>query len=166
MAHTPIAQHDSPEIQPASQPDVRVLVVDDAEVFRSTLRELVCATAGFALVGEARSGEDALLAMAEVSPEFVVMDVRMPGMGGIKAARALLERYPDRVVLLISAHNLEEPPPTGPSGQTISFARKADLRCAVLRGVWDGRTGANRPRRTAAVTGCDGPAGSRRWRSG
>ena len=66
---------------------VTMLVVDDQEPFRDAMRELVAATAGFELVGEAASGEDALAAIGNLSPELVLMDVRMPGIGGIEATR-------------------------------------------------------------------------------
>jgi len=123
-----------------SEADVRVLIVDDQEFFRGVLRELIAATPGFTLVGEAASGEEALSATDELRAEFVVMDIRMPGMGGIEAARALVERHSDRVVLLVSAQALPEIVLTGPAGQAVSFMHKEDLRCSVLREVWEKRT--------------------------
>ncbi|HUO70042.1 MAG TPA: response regulator transcription factor [Solirubrobacteraceae bacterium] len=117
--------------------NVKVMVVDDQEVFRDVARELITATDGFALVGEATSGESALQAMDELMPDLVVMDVRMPGMGGIDAADALLRRYPDRVVLLVSIFELTAPPPVSPSGRAVPFVRKAALGKEVLRDVWE-----------------------------
>lgn len=111
------------------------MVVDDQEVFRKVVGKLVTATDGFTLVGEAASAEAALSAMDELSPDFVVLDVRMPGMGGVEGAITLRDRYPDRVVLLVSVHELTTPP-IGPSGETIPFVRKASLRRDVLRDVW------------------------------
>ena len=60
---------------------VGVLVVDDQQVFRGVLRELVAATAGMTLLGEAASGEQALDAVDELAPQLVIMDKRMPGDG-------------------------------------------------------------------------------------
>ena len=59
---------------------VPVLVVDDQESFRGVLRDLVAATDGFALVGEAASGEAAINAVEHLSPRLVIMDSRMSGM--------------------------------------------------------------------------------------
>jgi DNA-binding NarL/FixJ family response regulator len=139
MTHSSTGQPDRGMSQPNREADVRVLIVDDQEYFRGVLRDLVAATPGFILVGEATSGEDALNATDELSAEFVVMDVRMPGMGGIEAARTLVERHPDRVVLLVSAQALPEILLTGPAGPAVSFMHKEDLRCSVLRDVWERR---------------------------
>lgn len=113
---------------------VTVLVVDDQESFRRALRELVLATEGFALVGDAFSGEQALDAVEELAPQMVIMDKRMPGIGGIEATRLLVSRHPDLVVLLVS---LEEPEPwiTGSCGAA-AFINKRDLSMSVLRQVW------------------------------
>lgn len=111
------------------------MVVDDQEAFRTAVGKLVTATDGFSLVGEATSAEDALTAMDELSPDFVVIDVRMPGMGGVQGAVTLLDRYPDRVVLLVSVQDLAKPP-LGPCGEAIPFVRKEALRRSVLRDVW------------------------------
>ncbi len=71
-------------------------LVDDQEVSRNVVGNLVAATDGFILVGEARTAEDALEAMDDLSLDVVVIDVRMRGMGGVEGAVTLLDRYPDR----------------------------------------------------------------------
>jgi DNA-binding NarL/FixJ family response regulator len=117
-----------------------VLVVDDQEFFRSVLCDLVNATAGFTVVGEAARGEDALTATAALAPEFVLMDIRMPGCGGIEAARLLTQRHPGLVVLLVSA---QEPPAFAacqfPDAAAVSFVNKRDLGGVVLRQTWQSR---------------------------
>ncbi len=130
-------RNDYPDVEALPGHPVRVMVVDDHEVFRNVMRKLVTGTDGFILVGEATSGEAALTAVESLSPDLVVIDVRMPGMGGVAAAVALLERYPDRIVLLVSAQELTETPPVGPYGETIPFVRKTALRTHVLRDVWE-----------------------------
>src|SRR5215210_2589299 len=85
-----------------SERPVEVLVVDDQEVFRDTMRDVVLATPGMVCVGMVDSGEAALDALAELSPQLVIMDKRMPGVGGIEAARAMTARDPDVVVVLVS----------------------------------------------------------------
>jgi DNA-binding NarL/FixJ family response regulator len=119
--------------------DVGVLVVDDQEFFRGVLRDLVSATPGFTVVGEADCGEDALRATDRLSPELVLMDMRMPGCGGIQAARLLRQRHRSVVVLLVSAH---EPPASAASelaDAKVSFVSKRDLGGAVLSEVWKRR---------------------------
>jgi DNA-binding NarL/FixJ family response regulator len=79
-----------------------VLVVDDQERWRELLRDVVDATPGLAVVGEAPSGEASLESVARLAPRLVVMDVRMPGMGGVEATRRLKASHPDVVVVLVS----------------------------------------------------------------
>jgi DNA-binding NarL/FixJ family response regulator len=119
-------------------PEVRVMVVDDQEIFRSVLRELVAATEGFVLAGEATSGESALAAMnGENGPDLVVMDALMEGMGGIAAAGEMVRRDPDRVVLLVSVLDVNDPEAIAGGRKRIAFVPKQDLRPQVLRDVWE-----------------------------
>jgi two-component system, NarL family, invasion response regulator UvrY len=116
------------------QSPVRVLVVDDQASFRAVMRELVAATRGFTLAGEAASGEEALDAVDQLAPHMVIMDKRMPGMGGIEAARVLTTRHPEVVVLIVS---VEEPDPAVIQSSGAAFARKEGLSTGLLREVWD-----------------------------
>jgi PleD family two-component response regulator len=116
---------------------VQVLVVDDQDTFRAVLCELVAATDGFDLAGEAESGPEALATMAHIHADFVLMDIRMPEMNGVQAAIGLLERYPDCAVLLISVHEHVRPELIGPWGEPIPFVCKAELRPRVLQDVWE-----------------------------
>ncbi|MFF3016650.1 response regulator [Streptomyces sp. NPDC057939] len=80
-----------------------VLVVDDQILVRSGLAALLRAAPDIEVVAEADSGEEAVALAAELRPDVVLMDVRMPGMGGIAATRAIVERSPaphPRVIML------------------------------------------------------------------
>ena len=113
---------------------VTVLVVDDQESFRTVVREVVAATDGLILVGEAASGEDGLAAAEELLPQLVIMDKRMPGIGGIEACRLMVERRPDVVVVLVS---VEEPNiPALTSCGAVAFVQKQELTRRFLREVW------------------------------
>ena len=68
---------------------VRVLVVDDQRPFRVAASAVLRRTPGFELVGEASSGEEAVDQVAALAPDLVLMDITMPGMGGIAATRAI-----------------------------------------------------------------------------
>ncbi|HEY2600250.1 MAG TPA: response regulator transcription factor [Thermoleophilaceae bacterium] len=118
--------------------EVRVVVVDDQETFRDAMGSLVAATPGFKLAGEAPSGEDGIAAVDRLSPELVLMDIRMPGMSGIDAARTLAEIHPEVVVILTSVYGPEELPPDLVDGcGAAAFARKQTLRPRLLRELWD-----------------------------
>jgi two-component system, NarL family, response regulator LiaR len=80
--------------------DIRVLVVDDHDLFREGLRTLL-EEDGVQVLGEARSGEEALGMVEELAPEIVLMDLDMPGMGGVEATRQISGVAPlTRVVVL------------------------------------------------------------------
>ena len=66
--------------------DLRVLIVDDHDLFRSGLRNLL-EEQGVLIVGEAAAGQEALRIVRDVAPDVVVMDLNMPGMGGVEATR-------------------------------------------------------------------------------
>jgi CheY-like chemotaxis protein len=84
------------------QKAVRVLVVDDSEVFRNVLRAVVAATPGFEVVGAAGSGQDALDLVDRLTPQLVLMDVRMPGLDGTETAHLIGSRHPDVSVVLLT----------------------------------------------------------------
>ena len=80
--------------------DVRVLIVDDHDLFRSGLRNLL-EDEGVQIIGEASAGQEALNIVREVAPDVVVMDLNMPGMGGVEATRHISSIAPlTRVVML------------------------------------------------------------------
>jgi DNA-binding NarL/FixJ family response regulator len=110
----------------------RVLAVDDDDGFRATLRELVDATADFELVGEAASGEQGVQLASELSPEIVLLDVNMPGMGGPAAAREITQASPSSVVALISGHATTDLPADSWSCGADAVMTKDALRPAVL----------------------------------
>ena len=115
---------------------VTMLVVDDQEPFREAMRELVAATAGFELVGEAASGEGAVVAIGDLSPELVLMDIRMPGIGGIEAARRVTAARTDVAVILVSVEPLDTLPESFQGCGAAAFARKQDLRPHLLCELW------------------------------
>src|SRR4051812_39922703 len=79
---------------------VRVLIVDDHDLFRSGLRNLL-EDEGVQVIGEAPAGQEALDIVREVAPDAVVMDLNMPGMGGVEATRDISTIAPlTRVVML------------------------------------------------------------------
>jgi two-component system invasion response regulator UvrY len=118
--------------------EVMTLVADDGESFREALRQLVAATPGFILVGEVSSGEDAIVAVDRLSPHFVLLDVRMPGIGGVEAARRIARWHPEIVVVLISVHGREELPPELVAGaDAAAFVNKQSLRPRLLRELWE-----------------------------
>ena len=82
------------------------------------------------------SAEEAIRAVDVLSPQLVLMDVKMPGIGGIAAARQVVSRRPEVAVVLISLDDLSRHPEVVALGNAVAFARKQDLRPQKLRELW------------------------------
>ncbi len=87
---------------------IRLLLVDDHEIVRAGLRMLFLAEEDMEIVDEVNSGEDALQAVRNLKPDVVLMDVAMPGIGGIEATRQIKEVNPDTAVLALTMHEDEQ----------------------------------------------------------
>jgi DNA-binding NarL/FixJ family response regulator len=122
---------------PARAQDVTILMVDDNEVFRDVLRDVIGACPGFRLVGEACSGEEATQAVARLAPQLVLMDLTMPGIGGIAAAREIVNQHPDVAIGLISVDDPSLNPQVIALGNAVTCVRKQDLRPRKLRELWE-----------------------------
>lgn len=84
---------------------VRILLVDDHAVLRAGLRLLLEREEGLVPVGEAATAEEALRMLPRLTPDVVVIDIEMPGMGGIEGAIRIRERTPDARILFLSMHD-------------------------------------------------------------
>ena len=120
---------------------IRILIADDHSVVRSGLRALLQRTAGFAVVAEASSGEEAVRLAQEHKPDVAILDISMPGMNGVEATRLIKKDNPDLKVLILTIHESEEYVwqviRAGANGYVLKNADRADLRTAV-RSVFEG----------------------------
>jgi DNA-binding NarL/FixJ family response regulator len=82
---------------------VNILIADDHDLVRVGLRHMLESVAGFQVVAEVANGEDALEKAEELKPHIALMDVRMPGMGGIEATLRMQRRSPDTRVIALTA---------------------------------------------------------------
>jgi len=115
--------------------DISLLIVDDQALVRMGFRMLLDAEPGIAVVGEAASGAEALRLVAELRPDVVLMDVRMPGLDGIATTRQLLEISPRSRVIILTTFDLDEYAfgglRAGASGFLVKDTRPAELLAAV-----------------------------------
>lgn len=84
---------------------ISVLLVDDHELVRTGIEALLNAAEDITVVGMAKSGEEAVDAVVSLSADVVLMDVNMPGIGGVEACRRILQQYPEVKIIAVSVHN-------------------------------------------------------------
>ncbi len=120
---------------------IRVLLVEDHKILREGTRELLEQTNDLSVVAESATGEEAITLCRQLQPDVVVMDVRLPGMNGVDAARAIHNALPDVRVLILSAFDddryIFSSVEAGASGyllKTTSITHLADAIRAVYRG--------------------------------
>src|SRR6478735_9420085 len=83
--------------------NIGILIVDDHDLVRIGLRHMLEVIETFSIIGEAASGEEALEKAVELKPDIVLMDVRMPGIGGIEATHRMERRSPTSRVIALTA---------------------------------------------------------------
>lgn len=120
----------------SNSPEVRVVVVDDSPMFRAIATEVVGATAGFVVIGTVGSAEEALEVLERLQPDLVLMDVRLPGIDGVAAARALARLPNPPVVALLSADDRPEIAEDPVSHGATAFVQKQRFGPRMLRALW------------------------------
>jgi len=83
---------------------IKIVLVDDHAVVRAGVKRLLEQEALYDVIGEAESGEKAYQLFGELNPDIMVMDLSMPGMGGLEAMRRILMRYEKAKILVLSMH--------------------------------------------------------------
>jgi two-component system, NarL family, invasion response regulator UvrY len=115
---------------------VRVWVVDDQASFRLATAAAVAATEDFALAGDCETGESAMELIPDGSTGIVLMDIHMPGMGGIEATRRIRAAHPDLIVLLTSTYDVEDLPPGVADCGAAAYLHKEHLTPDLLTRLW------------------------------
>lgn len=121
------------------QGPVGVLIVDDQAPFRRAAAAVVRLTPGFAVIGEAESGEDAILQADAGHPALVLMDINMGGINGIEATRRILAAHPETMVLLLSTYQVDDLPADAGTSGYAAYVKKDEFGPGVLRELWDRR---------------------------
>jgi DNA-binding NarL/FixJ family response regulator len=124
-----------------SEEDVRGLtrlaIVDDHELARESLQNMLSDEVDIEIVGEAANGRQALLLCSRLRPDLILMDVRMPEMDGLAATKEIKERYPETSVMMLTMHEnpdyLLEALKAGAAGYVLKDAPQEDIIEAVRR---------------------------------
>lgn len=108
---------------------ISILVVDDHELVRSGISRMLADNPDIKVIGEASSGEEAVDAVRAERPDIVLMDIRMPGIGGLEATRKIL-RFDDSIRVIVVTACADDPYPTRvmQAGATAYITKGADIR--------------------------------------
>ncbi|MBD3655611.1 MULTISPECIES: UvrY/SirA/GacA family response regulator transcription factor [Marinobacter] len=114
---------------------IRVLVVDDHELVRSGITRMLADNPDLEVIGQASSGEEAIEVVRGDRPDIVLMDIRMPGIGGLEATRKIL-RIDDSIRIIVVTACADDPYPTRvmQAGATAYITKGADIR-EMLRAI-------------------------------
>jgi DNA-binding NarL/FixJ family response regulator len=105
---------------------LRVVIADDHPVFRNGMRALLNSVPDMEVVGEASTGDEVIALAANLQPDAILMDVQMPGVGGIEATRRILHTSPHIMILVVTMFEDEE---------SVFAALRAGARGYVLKGA-------------------------------
>jgi len=119
----------------ASSTTIRVLLADDHDILRQGLKMLLSMQQEMQVVGEARTGREAVVMAQELLPDVVVMDITMPDMDGLEACQLIRSQQPATQVLMLTMHESEEyflqSLRMGAAGYLVKKAAPSDLRMAI-----------------------------------
>jgi two-component system invasion response regulator UvrY len=146
-------------------PPVRVLVVDDQAPFRRAARAVVGATPGFELVAEVASGEEAVELARSLRPDLVLLDIHMPGIGGIEASRRIAGTADGAVTVLLSSYRKTDLPDEARSCGAAAYVHKEDFGPRLLRAFARGTSLARRRGRAARPSPAGAPCPPRQDRA-
>ncbi|MDQ2903697.1 MAG: response regulator transcription factor [Chloroflexota bacterium] len=105
---------------------LRVLIADDHPLFRSGMRSLLVADLANEVIGEATTGEEAVALASSLQPDIILMDLHMPGMGGIEATRRVLHSNPHIRILIVTMYE---------DDHSVFTAMRAGARGYLLKGA-------------------------------
>ena len=121
---------------------IRVLIADDHDLVRTGLSRMLSDVEGLMIVGEACSGEEAIELCRKEHPQVILMDVRMPGIGGLEATRKLTQSFPETRIIAVTVCNDELYPTklmeAGASGY-VTKGISIDEMVKAIRTVADGK---------------------------
>ncbi len=122
---------------------IRVMLVDDHAVVRMGFKLLLQGADDIEVVAEAESGEEAIKRYPEIKPDVVVMDISMPGIGGLEAVTRLLAKDPAAKVLILSAHEDSSHPKRLLKAGAVGYLSKrsaAEELIQAIHQVFNGKT--------------------------
>lgn len=113
----------------------RVLVVDDHAVLRRGIQSMVRAWPGWEIAGETGSGEEAVRLSYSLKPDIILMDISMPGIGGLEATKIICKQQPDAKILLLTLHDSIEWVRIAFEAGARGYLLKSDTEAELMKGL-------------------------------
>jgi Response regulator containing a CheY-like receiver domain and an HTH DNA-binding domain len=113
----------------------RVLVVDDHAVLRRGIQSMVRAWPGWEIAGETGSGEEAVRLSYSLKPDIILMDISMPGIGGLEATKIICKQQPQAKILLLTLHDSIEWVRIAFEAGARGYLLKSDSEAELMKGL-------------------------------
>ncbi len=114
---------------------IRVLIADDHAIMREGLHALLAAAPDITVVGEVENGREAVERTRETMPDVIVMDISMPGLNGIEAARLIHDKFPNTRIVLLSMYSSSEHVHRGLAAGAMGYIMKESAGAEVITAV-------------------------------
>ncbi len=124
---------------------VRVLIVDDHRLFAEALQAILSAETRIDVVGLAASGEEAMGQAAELQPDVVLMDISMPGVGGLEATRRILAKRQDVQVLMVTGSGARQDVDAARTAGAAGYVTKDRIAAELIGAILDVAAGSPVP---------------------
>jgi DNA-binding NarL/FixJ family response regulator len=116
---------------------IRILVVDDHPVLRDGVAAILDTQPDMTLVGEARDGAEALVCYRDLKPDVTLMDLQMPGVGGVEAITAIRAEFPNARILVLTTYDGDVQAVRALKAGALGFLLKSSLRREMLEAIRD-----------------------------
>jgi DNA-binding NarL/FixJ family response regulator len=116
---------------------IRILVVDDHPVLRDGVAAILETQSDMTLVGEARDGAEAIVRFRELKPDVTLMDLQMPGLGGVDAITAIRAEFPNARFLVLTTYDGDVQAVRALKAGALGFLLKSSLRTEMLEAIRD-----------------------------
>jgi DNA-binding NarL/FixJ family response regulator len=121
--------------------DYTIILADDHALMREGIRNIIETVAGLKVVGEVSDGHQLLKMIKKTIPDLVILDISMPGIRGIEAAREIKSHYPDVCILMLSMHKSQEFLSMALGAGASGYLLKEDTSDELLRAISQLRAG-------------------------
>jgi len=122
-----------PRTEDKMEKDIQILVVDDHQVVREGLRRMLGQEQDMEIIGQGANSEEALFQIEELTPDVVLMDIKMPGVDGIELTRQVTQKYPSCNVIMLTLYDeyLNQAMAAGAKGYLLKDIKREDLTQAI-----------------------------------